>query len=177
MKHFLIQVWKWKDFFSLWLLSSCFVSQCRWVLKTKHLLRCPFQAKMSRCFLYIDKENSEIFRGGEGGQHCLTWRNRSQEKAAVHVSWWRISNTSKATHQSKTWILGAFHHMCKILIALSLNIADTFCSQRAEEESILIQGFFAAFMSSLLFNLTVSLDLLFVTVHPARFHWLIAALG
>lgn len=88
-----------------------------------------------------------------------------------------MSNTSKAAHQSKTWDLSGFHHMYNILIALSLDIADTFCSQGTEEESILIQGFLVAFMSSLPFNLTVSLDLLFVTVHPARFHWLIAALG
>lgn len=59
-----------------------------------------------------------------------------------------MSNTSKATHQSKTWGLSVFHHMCNILIALSLGIADTFCSEWAEEESVLIQGIFAAFMSS-----------------------------
>lgn len=39
-----------------------------------------------------------------------------------------MSNISKWTHQSKGWNLSVFCHMCSTLIALSLHVADTFCS-------------------------------------------------
>lgn len=183
-KHFLTWVWKWKDFF-LWLLSACLLGQCRWVLKTRNLL-CSFQAKMARCFLYVDKENQESFRGDGVEQYCLPYKDRAHEWAAVHVSWWWVSSASisasKASHQIRTWDLSLFYHMPNLLIALSRDIAEIFCSGQRWKTfcfwEFLLPSccpFHPHFQPHTISDLVLSPFIL--PGLTGRFHWVIAALG